>query len=304
VFIFATKPLTKGNEVSSNVIAYNGLSAVEVSGSSGNQIRGNSIFSNDRLGQSGVFPIKLDPGANGDLAAPILTSATPSSVTGTFPIGVSDPNTTLLDFYANGGAVAGGYYEGQTHLQPESLSYGTDASGKLTFTADVQAPPGSYITATVTVNKVITVVDVNSNTSQFSNALKTSLDTDAALSQLSGFLAAQNRLLKTLNSKKKPPSLKAAQNVLQIERGLYLGFANLVATSFTPGDTAFKTLGLKFLDNDKAIEDRVAAIAKQSVRQASSPRAKKQLRLARRQLQGQITSNLAQNEQLAETLDR
>lgn len=56
-----------------------------------------------------------------------------------------------------------------------------------------------------------------------------------------------------------------AQNVLQIERGLYAAFVNLVNTSFTPGDAAFRALGVRFLDLDQAIEERAAAIEKQGI---------------------------------------
>jgi hypothetical protein len=281
------------SEGESNVIAVNGGSAIDVTSSSGNKFEINSIFSNDTLGTPGAFPIKLNPGANNNQAAHTLLSAAGSSVTAAEQV----PDGLTIDFFANDSADAAGYYEGQTFLGKASRPT-AGPSGNATYTFSVPLPAGSFITATVT--------DANGNTSQFSEAVPVEpsapVDDGAAISQLPKLVAAQNALLKQLSQGKKPPSEEFVENALQIERGFYSVFKDLVATSFTPGDTAFKTLGLKFLDVDKMIEDRAGAIANQAVKRSPAGVPKKKAIAARRHIRTEINSNLAQDEQLAESL--
>jgi hypothetical protein len=241
------------NQVSSNVIAFHEVFAVGANDSSGNVIRANSIFSNETDGVVGAPPIQLRTGANNNLLAPTLASATPSEVT----IMGDIPSGSTIDFYANDAADAAGFYEGKTWLGTFS-EFGTNPSVPVP-----NLPVGSFITATIT--------DAQYNTSQFSNGIlveppsgTTPPDDGAALSQLTSLVDVQVRLLNTLSSKKKKPTRAVAQNVLQIERGLYAAFVNLVNTSFTPGDAAFRALGLRFLDLDQLIEERAAAIVTQA----------------------------------------
>jgi hypothetical protein len=122
----------------------------------------------------------------------------------------------------------------------------------------------------------------------------------AALSQLTNLVAAQTRLLKQLSHGKESPSKAFAENVLQIERGIYSDFKNLVATSFTPGDVALKTLGLKFLDLDKEIEDNAEANVKKDInaeqRAAVSHRAMVRLGKELGMIEAEVNSELAQDQ--------
>jgi hypothetical protein len=272
-----------------NVIAFNGGSAIEVTSSSGNRLEVNSIFSNDTLGTPSAFPIKLNSGANNNQAAPQLLSATGSTVT----VAGQAPAGTII-FFANDSADAAGSYEGQTFLGKQ-FTEAVDTSGNATYTFRVPLPVGSFITATVT---------NNGNTSQFSNGVPVEPsappDDGAAIGQLTNLVAAQQRLLKQLSHGKKPPSKASAENLLQIERGFYAVFKNLVATSFTPGDVAFKTLGLKFLDLDKEIEARAEAIVKKDIKAeqhaAVSHRAKVRLGKELGTIEAEVNSELAQDQ--------
>ena len=123
-----------------NVIAYNSFIGVEVdgSGTDGNTITQNSIHSNGGLG------IDLINGGNGSVVAPVISSNTCASASGTAPI-----NSTVELF-------TGPDDEGKTYLASVSAGGSGDWSAA-GFLAD-----DSYLTSTAT--------DTGGNTSEFSAA--------------------------------------------------------------------------------------------------------------------------------------
>ena len=127
-------------EGQANLIAFNGGDGVEVSGGYGakrNTITRNRIHSNAGKG------IALPNGGNEGLAAPVITTASATQVSGT-----ACPNCTIEVF--SDAADEGAVYEGTTTA---------DASGNWTFTK-AGGLTGPYVTATAT--------DANGNTSEFS----------------------------------------------------------------------------------------------------------------------------------------
>jgi hypothetical protein len=162
---------------SGNIIAFNGPTAetgvgtgVEVLGGSNNSIRGNSIFSNGRLGidldGNGVTPNDTgdgDSGGNNRQNFPVITSVVSDSsqttILGTLN---SKPNTAfIIDFYSNAACDPSGNGEG---ARPFGLgtSITTDANGNATFGVAISQalPSGRALTATAT--------DPAGNTSEFS----------------------------------------------------------------------------------------------------------------------------------------
>jgi titin len=146
------------NAGDANVIVNNaaGIAAIGPDAVNNSFLR-NSIHSNAGLG------IQLDPGANNDQQAPILTSAVNGSttITGTLD---SAPNTTYrIEFFANTACDGSGAGEGETFLG--SADRTTDGGGHAvidaTFPSTVGA--GGIITATAT--------DPGGNTSEFSNCV-------------------------------------------------------------------------------------------------------------------------------------
>jgi hypothetical protein len=162
-----------------NVIAFNGpseqigVNGIELigDGTKGVSIRGNSIYSNGRLGidisPSGVTPNDagdVDGGANNRQNFPVITSvvstANQTTITGTLN---STPNTTfILDFYANAVCDASGNGEGAKPFALNPAPVITDANGNASFNIIVPTtlPPGRILTATAT--------DPSGNTSEFS----------------------------------------------------------------------------------------------------------------------------------------
>ncbi len=163
-----------------NIIAFNGGDGVQVgssssdAGTTGNTIRGNSIYSNTTLGidlagdgvtlndsQGHVGPNNLQ---NFPLITSAVSSSTDTSVNGTFSES-AQPNTEItLDFYANPAAAdPSGNGQGETWLGSTTVT--TDMNGNVAFTADLATAAlgslaGQWITATAT--------DPNGNTSEFS----------------------------------------------------------------------------------------------------------------------------------------
>jgi hypothetical protein len=129
-----------------NVIAHNSKNGVLVSAGSGDRISQNSSFANGGLG------ISLASGANNNIAAPSLLTATLSgstlTVTGTFtppPANVS----YVLEFFANpSGDAEGKIYLGSLTVTPASM--GTASFTFTTTTSVLGANP--LITATLTAN--------------------------------------------------------------------------------------------------------------------------------------------------------
>lgn len=163
-----------------NVIAFNGpgeeigVNGIELIGdtnTTNNSIRGNSIYSNGRLGidinPSGVTPNDAgdaDGGPNNRQNFPLITSvvstASQTTITGTLN---STPNTTfVLDFYANAVCDASGNGEGAKPFALNPAPVATDANGNASFNIIVPTslPIGRILTATAT--------DPTGNTSEFS----------------------------------------------------------------------------------------------------------------------------------------
>jgi hypothetical protein len=160
---------TVGIPALGNTIAFNGQAGVLVTdvGTTGNSIRGNSIFSYGGLGiDLGANGVQFDHGGsttgpNNLQNYPVITAATPgstTSVSGTLNAVAS--TTYTLDFYANPGHDISYYGPGTTYLGSTTVT--TDASGNATFSVTLSAmtPAGQWITATAT--------DPNGNTSEFS----------------------------------------------------------------------------------------------------------------------------------------
>lgn len=135
-----------------NLIAYNHGSGVFVASGSWNAIFANSIHSNGELG------IQLAVGANGNQAAPMITSATRQplgiQISGTL---TSKPNTTFtIEFFANEAIDP----SGQVSLGSQSVT--SDTTGLATFDFFGPLPPANTLAITAT------ATDANNNTSEFS----------------------------------------------------------------------------------------------------------------------------------------
>jgi hypothetical protein len=162
-----------------NIIAFNGPTAevgagtgVEVLSGSGNSIRGNSIFSNGRLGidlgNDGVTPndaVDVDGGPNNRQNFPVITSVVSepnqTTITGTLN---STPGTTFaINFYSNASCDPSGNGEGARPFGLISIPVTTNANGNASFGVAISTPlpAGHVITATAT--------DPSGNTSEFSS---------------------------------------------------------------------------------------------------------------------------------------
>jgi hypothetical protein len=157
-----------------NVIEFNGLGGINASGASstGNAIRGNSIFSNPGLGidlgTAGVTPndaLDADAGPNNLQNFPVLVTASSgggsTNVQGTLH---GTPSMTFdIDIFSSPVCDDGGNGEGAVYLGSTTVS--TDGSGNGSFNATfpVSVAPQHRITATAT--------DPASNTSEFSACL-------------------------------------------------------------------------------------------------------------------------------------
>jgi hypothetical protein len=127
-----------------NVISGNSKDGVLVSAGSGNTISQNSIFANAGLG------ISLASGANNNIPAPTLSSATLSSgtltVTGTFTATTTNPY--VLEFFAN----PSGDAEGKIYLFSKTVTPASAGTVNFTLTTTNTSQLGTYplITATLT----------------------------------------------------------------------------------------------------------------------------------------------------------
>src|SRR5205807_1032284 len=166
-----------------NVIAFNGKNTnasngdgIKIYNFPGNSIRGNSIFSNKRLGidvvggtenSFGVTandPCDTDTGANNLQNYPVLKSVTNTSgsvnITGTLN---STANTTYrLEFFRNDAIDPSGFGEGQVFLG--SVDVLTDANCSASFNVNLPS-------ATIAQRVTATATDPTGNTSEFSAAL-------------------------------------------------------------------------------------------------------------------------------------
>ena len=163
-----------------NVIAFNFNSGITVSQGTGNQIRGNSIFSNgdhgiDLYGTQDAFggvslndPGDLDAGPNNLQNFPIITEvitfAGETSINGTLN---STPNAVFtLDFYANAERDPSYFGEGERYLGATTVT--TDAAGNAGF--GFRLPPGVPILAPTDI-VTATATDGTGNTSEFSEGV-------------------------------------------------------------------------------------------------------------------------------------
>jgi hypothetical protein len=145
----------------SNRIAGNQAGGILVSSGNGNTIEHNSIYAN---GPSNTGPgIVVSPGANNNLSAPAISTATLNSntltVTGTFNALAANVSY-LLEFFDN----PAGDPEGKVHLG--DLTVTPTSTGTQSFTFTVSAKAATFITATLT--------DASGDTSAFSNGVTVS----------------------------------------------------------------------------------------------------------------------------------
>lgn len=162
--------LAIGNQIGSNTIAFNGGPGVTVSsGSSGNSIVNNSIFSNDGLGidlgNDGVTandPVDADAGSNNRQNFPVLSSVVSASNSTTIHGSLnSTPNTTFrIDFYSSAALDPSGNGEGALFLGTQSVTTNGNGDAIMIPTFPVALGTGRVVTATAT--------DPSGNTSEFS----------------------------------------------------------------------------------------------------------------------------------------
>lgn len=172
---------TIGGEVAGagNIVAFNGPlgpqgRGIQVFGGNGNSIRGNSIFSNGRLGidldGGEVTPNDSgDPDSGGNnlqnfpVISSVSTNATQTMIGGSLNSTAS--TTFTIDFYANSICDFSGFGEGARWMGATTAS--TNSSGDASFNAAFAAlPPNQIVTATAT--------DPSGNTSEFSHCATTS----------------------------------------------------------------------------------------------------------------------------------
>ena len=109
-----------------NVIAFNVRDGVDVSGASGDSVRGNSIFRNAGMGIN-LFLNLANQGNNG-LAAPILTSAVRSGKTLTVQGTYKANAAVTLDLYANQAPGNNGFGQGQTFAGTVTVMAGANGA--------------------------------------------------------------------------------------------------------------------------------------------------------------------------------
>ncbi len=170
------------DSVEGNVIAFNTHAGVAVrdTTTTGNSIRGNSIYSNGGLGidlgNNGVSandPLDADTGPNNFQNFPVLTAAVPGASTSIAGTLNSLPNTTfVLDFYASTTADPSGYGEGQRYLG--FITVTTDGSGNASFS--------TILAATTSLGEVIsaTATDPSGNTSEMAAVVTARVATSSA----------------------------------------------------------------------------------------------------------------------------
>ncbi len=133
-----------------------------------NAILGNAIFDNGGLGID-LFPPGVTPNDAGDTDGgpnnlqnfPVITAATPGSVTGTL---ASAPDTTYrIEFYRNTACDSSTYGEGENYL--DFLDVTTDGAGDASFSiSTLPLTAGDFLTVTATAP--------NNDTSEFSECVE------------------------------------------------------------------------------------------------------------------------------------
>ncbi len=173
ISVFGTNAIIGGiGPGEGNVVAHSGVGGVDIYGSSGNAIRGNSIYANGTIGidlaGDGVTandPLDADTGSNGLQNYPLIQSAVPASPSGTEIVGTLDskPSTSYaLDFFANPACA------GRPHDFEEGLIY----IGSTTLPTDGAGHAAFDITLAYTIEAdqhvTVTATDPNGNTSELS----------------------------------------------------------------------------------------------------------------------------------------
>ena len=177
-----------------NLIAFNTKAGVLVlgSGSTGNPVRGNSIFSNGGpgidLGGDGVTANDLagHAGPNSFQNFPVLTFAGGGAATSPRGLLIAAPNTAYaLDFYAGPATDPSGYGEGQRYLGSASVT--TDAAGRYAFTLTLPADTSvnDWVSATAT--------DPAGNTSEFARSILADVPPTVSLSVQTQTLVGVNQ---------------------------------------------------------------------------------------------------------------
>jgi trimeric autotransporter adhesin len=148
----STKNLIEGNDIRNNLIADNGQSGILIGSSASDTnlhtpISENEIFSNGGLGidlapQGTVNTNTAPPGPNDYTHAPVITSATTTTVSGTAPA-----NTTVEVFLALAGSGDQGHGGGEIFLN--SVTASSSGTWSLTLTSG-QVSAGQLVTATTT----------------------------------------------------------------------------------------------------------------------------------------------------------
>ena len=175
---------------SGNLIAFNGVvtpnvgDGVRVAGGFtdgvlhgiGNRIRGNSIFSNVRLGIDLVGGTEslgvtandacdADTGANNLQNVPVISSAINTGVNTTIQgtLNSAASGAFTIDFYSNAVCDAAGNGEGKNYLGSTTVNTDAGCSALINFALPMGVPAGQVVTATAT--------DALGNTSEFSSCL-------------------------------------------------------------------------------------------------------------------------------------
>ena len=171
----STDTTVGGSGSAANTIAFSSGSGIAIQTSEGNDITGNSIFSNDQLGidlkggtQNTSFvtendPLDGDTGPNRLQNYPVLTGINGSGSTRVLEGQLNSAANTayVIDFYRNDAVDPSGFGEGQNFMGFVNVQ--TNAQGTATFSFPLDnSANGQFVTATAT--------DLNGNTSEFSMA--------------------------------------------------------------------------------------------------------------------------------------
>ncbi|MCI0488639.1 MAG: right-handed parallel beta-helix repeat-containing protein [Blastocatellia bacterium] len=160
-----------GNQIRDNLFAFNRLAAIAAKSATGNEFRGNRMFSNalgidlNSDGPTANDSGDADGGANNGQNYPELTSASQTNSTAIRGALNSRPNTSyILEFYSSSACNGSGFGEGEYLIGTDVVT--TDGSGnaEIDVTLEVTVPTGQKITATAT--------DPDGNTSEFSRCLE------------------------------------------------------------------------------------------------------------------------------------
>jgi hypothetical protein len=175
-----------------NIIAFNGGAGVAVgssasdSGTVGNSIRGNSIYSNAGLGiDLGSDGVTLNhsgavSGPNNLQNFPVLVGARPGATTTEVAGSLTSlVNTSYaLDFYANTTADPSGYGQGKQYLGSGTVMTDVNGMGNFDITLNTTIPLGVFISATAT--------DPNGNTSEFAKDIPANRPPTAGIGNVPG----------------------------------------------------------------------------------------------------------------------